>query len=469
MHKFAWMMRRSACGLCLLMFLQSVFAAPTQFATAIQIPMLTEAKLNGNFWIKQLANPDQLLLTELQQQQWQQQLVDAQLLQTFAALKAQYNAAELAAIMQKVSTIPKAARFFADGREVTSTDFKQWQQQMAVPSFQGSRAAQYALMIRRGNVRSWPTLELLTNSGLDVDLDRLQETALYVGQWLQVLHYSQDRQWALVRTDHYTGWMQVTDFALTDRETIAQFLASPQWLWVTGPRASTNVTPEQASVSAVNLDMGVRLPLLPTPDTLVNGQHPAFSYLVQLPTRATDGRLQLQPALIARQQDVSVVPLAFTQRQLLSQAFKFLGERYGWGHGYQGRDCSGFIRDIYQTFALNLPRNTSEQAMMPAPQSLDFSAWSPRDKLQQLKRSQAGDLLFIPGHVMMVLGVIDGEVWVIHDANGLSLRTADGKFVQSKLNGVSVTPLSVLLVSETASYIDVMTKIQRLSAQPLAN
>jgi hypothetical protein len=104
---------------------------------------------------------------------------------------------------------------------------------------------------------------------------------------------------------------------------------------------------------------------------------------------------------------------------------------------------------------------------MPAPQSLDLTAWSASDKLQQLKRSQAGDLLFIPGHVMMVLGVIDGEVWVIHDANGLSLRATGGQFVQSKLNGVSVTPLSVLLVSETESYIDVMTNIQRLSMQPL--
>ena len=67
----------------------------------------------------------------------------------------------------------------------------------------------------------------------------------------------------------------------------------------------------------------------------------------------------------------------------------------------------------------------------------------------------------------MVLGVIDGEVWVIHDANGLSIRTAAGQFEQSKLNGVSVTPLSVLLVSETESYLDVMTTIQRISSQPL--
>lgn len=467
MHKFAWILRHSTCGLCLLMFLHSVSAATTQLAVAIQIPMLTEAKLNGNFWIQQLANSDQLLLTAAEQRQWQQQLVTADFLHPFDTLKTQYNANELQAIVQKVSAIPSAPRFFADGRAVTAEYYRNWQQQMAVPKGNTTITVQYGLVTRRANVRRFPTMELLTNSSLDPDLDRLQETALFVGQWLQVLHYSQDRQWAFVVTDHYRGWMQVIDFAVTDRQTIAKFLANPQRLTVTGAKVQTNVTPELPSVSAVSLDMGVKLPLLPTPDTLVNGQHPSFSYVVQLPTRAADGRLQLFPALIARHHDVQVAALPFNQRQLITQAFKFLGERYGWGHGYQGRDCSGFIRDIYQTFGLNLPRNTGEQAKMPAPHSLDISAWSVEDKLIQLKRSQTGDLLFIPGHVMMVLGVIDGEVWVIHDAHGLSLRTSDGQFAHSKLNGVSVTPLSVLMVSETESYIDVMTTIQRLSAQPL--
>lgn len=467
MHKFAWILKHSACGLCLLMCLHSVSAATTQLAVAIQIPMLTEAKLNGNFWIEQLANPDQLLLTDVQQRQWQQQLVSADFLHPFSLLQAQYSADEIRAIVQKVSAIPTAPRFFADGRVVTPEDYHKWLQQMEVPPTSSPIIANYALVTRRSNIRRFPTLELLTNSNLDLDLDRLQETALFVGQWLQIVHYSQDRQWALVVTDHYRGWMQVTDFALTDRDTVANFLAKPQRLTVTGAKVQTNVTPEQPSVSAVSLDMGVKLPLLPTPNTLVNGQHPAFSYVVELPIRDNRGRLQLQPALIARHQDVQVSALPFSQRHLINQAFKFLGERYGWGHAYQGRDCSGFIRDIYQTFALELPRNTSEQAIMPSPQRLDVAAWSLRDKHKQLKLSQAGDLLFIPGHVMMVLGVVDGEVWVIHDANGLSLRTADGQFVHSKLNGVSVTPLSVLLVSETESYIDAMTTIQRISAQPL--
>ena len=44
----------------------------------------------------------------------------------------------------------------------------------------------------------------------------------------------------------------------------------------------------------------------------------------------------------------------------------FLGERYGWGHRYNGRDCSGFVSEVYQSMGVQLPRNTSDQSVSPA-------------------------------------------------------------------------------------------------------
>lgn len=448
--------------LCLGCAAAQAMLPPTE--AALEIPMLTEAKLGGNFWIQQLAAPDQRLLTPAEQTQWQQQLYQAELLQPFASLPTTYSRAELTRLIQQVSTPPSAPRFFLNKQAVTAADYATWQQGMALDKLDAPQEVRYALVVQRTNVRSFPTTTVITNQGFDADLDRMQETALFTGQWVHVLWQSADKQWAFVRTDHYMGWIQTADIAMASRADVQGFITSARKLVVTGPRVLSSPGPHQAAVA---LDIGVQLPLLPTPTTLVHGQHPAFSYVVQMPTRTADGRLMLKPTLVARSQDVREGFLPLTQRQLILQAFKFLGERYGWGHGYQARDCSGFIRDIYQSIGLNLPRNTSEQAKMPAPQSLDVTAWSALDKRQQLQRSQAGDLLFIPGHVMMVLGVVAGEVWVIHDVNGLSLRTADGQWQQSKLNGVSVTPLSVLLVSETASYIDVMTHIQRFSKQPV--
>jgi len=74
--------------------------------------------------------------------------------------------------------------------------------------------------------------------------------------------------------------------------------------------------------------------------------------VVQLPVREADGRLKLVPALLPRSQDTAADYLALTPRLLLQQAFKFLGERYGWGHDYDTRDCSGFVSEIYRSFGV---------------------------------------------------------------------------------------------------------------------
>lgn len=442
----------------------SVIAEPVTVKPALPIPKLTADQLNPHYWLDQTQNPAQLLLAPQAQQHWQQQLRQANLIQDPEQLPLQYSGLTIRAIIEQTSSIPKAPRFFADGRAVSAKDYHAWQQLMALETLPQTTVAGWGLVTARTDIRRFPTRTPLLSADLDMDLDRLQETAVFVGQWLQVLHVSRDQQWAFVITDHYRGWLATKDIALTERTTVLQFLQHTPRLVVTGKTASTNFTPEQPQASAVQLDMGVQLPLLPQPEVLVNGQHPAFSHVIQLPTRQPNGQLQLMPALVARHQPVHVGPLPFNAANLLQQAFQLLGERYGWGHAYQARDCSGFIRDILRTFALNVPRNTSEQAAMPAPQSLDLTQSSEFEKQQWLQQLQLGDLVFIPGHVMMVLAVVDEEVWVIHDAHGLTIRATDGTLQSSQLNGVAITPLSALWLPapEAKPFVSAITKIQRL-------
>ena len=39
---------------------------------------------------------------------------------------------------------------------------------------------------------------------------------------------------------------------------------------------------------------------------------------------------------------------------------------------------------------------------------------------------EIGDLVYIPGHVMMVIGHENGMPYVIHDTTGISYRDGDG-------------------------------------------
>lgn len=106
--------------------------------------------------------------------------------------------------------------------------------------------------------------------------------------------------------------------------------------------------------------------------------------MVQLPVRNDDGTLALVPALLPRSQDTASDYLPLTPRNLLTQSFKFPGERYGWGHSYDTRDCSGFVSEIYRSFGVLVPRNTSAQAVSPALDRIAFS-----DKDGKAKRNAA--------------------------------------------------------------------------------
>src|SRR5690606_24676347 len=133
----------------------------------------------------------------------------------------------------------------------------------------------------------------------------------------------------------------------------------------------------------------------------VNGQLPAAHHVVELPVRGDDGRLSFAPALLPRSADVAHDYLPLTGANLLRQAFKFLGERYGWGHSYNARDCSGFVSENYRGFGVLVPRNTSAQAVSPALNRLAFDAGDSHEaRVRALREARVGDLVYIPGHVM---------------------------------------------------------------------
>ena len=94
-----------------------------------------------------------------------------------------------------------------------------------------------------------------------------------------------------------------------------------------------------------------------------------------------------------------------------------------------------------------------------------FAPEDGRDKrMAAVRAMQVGDLIYIPGHVMMYIGDIDGMPYVIHDTNGGSYLGADGKPRSLGLNGVSVTPLLPLRFGKDHDYVDRITNIVKVAA-----
>ena len=73
---------------------------------------------------------------------------------------------------------------------------------------------------------------------------------------------------------------------------------------------------------------------------------------------------------------------------------------------------------------MQLPRNTRDQGVSPAFNRIAFTEADTHEaRLAVLRELQVGDLVYIPGHVMMVIGHDDGMPYVIHDTTGISYAT----------------------------------------------
>ena len=113
-----------------------------------------------------------------------------------------------------------------------------------------------------------------------------------------------------------------------------------------------------------------------------------------------------------------------------------------------------------------MPRNTRDQSVSPALHKRLFTQTDDRaTRLQAARAMLPGDLIYIPGHVMMVIGSLDGQPYVIHDT-GLSYRLDDGSLRRVTLNEVSVSPLLPLQFNDTESYVDRMTSIVTMRPAP---
>ena len=288
---------------------------------------------------------------------------------------------------------------------------------------------------------------------------------MFPGDPVAIVHASTDAKWLFVVSARYAAWVAADAIAEGDRTAVLGYATRTPHRIVTGAKPRTVFTREQPRLSELQLDMGVRIPLANVPqDKPVNGQHPYASWILDLPVRDGDGRLGFAPALLQRNADTSADYLPLTRANLIRQAFKFLGERYGWGHSYNGRDCSGFVSEVYRSMGVELPRNTSDQSVSPAFDRIHFEADATRAaRMAAVDALDVGDLIYIPGHVMMFAGRIDGMPWVIHDTNGGSFLGPDGTLQSMQLNGVSLTPLVPLRFGKDHDYIDRITNIVRMT------
>ncbi|WP_133477607.1 SH3 domain-containing protein [Cognatilysobacter segetis] len=424
------------------------------------------SQLDPQYWIARLARPDRVVLDAdaIARQNARLYAIDPSM-HDLAALPDALPRATVAPWVTRLSAPPKRALFDAQGRPMPAAAVAAIVANADVAGIDATRPTRYGLVVRRAPLRAFPTLQPAFSSADDRDIDRFQESALFPGDPVAVAHESRDGRWWFVVSPRYAAWIEKRHVAIGDKAAVLGHARKAPYRVVTGGEVHTVFTPEAPAVSELQLDMGVRVPVLADwpVATPVNGQQGYTAHVVELPVRKADGSLGFSPALLPRIEPSSADYLPLTQANIIRQAFRVLGERYGWGHDFNGRDCSGFVSEVYRSMGVELPRNTSDQAVSPALNRIALTKDDSRERRLALVRElQPGDLIYIPGHVMMAIGQVDGEPYVIHDTTGLSWRDADGTPRRAKTNGVTVSPLTPLMFNGTESFVDRITNIQRI-------
>jgi cell wall-associated NlpC family hydrolase len=222
--------------------------------------------------------------------------------------------------------------------------------------------------------------------------DNLQESALWVGTPLYVLHNSQDKAWSLVLTpDAYIAWVKSSDIAYATPEFIDQWQVAAQRSLMAITQTEASVLDEEQQF-LFSTYIGAVFPLA--------AEHEETNTLL-IPSK------QNQKAVIAKavvaKRAAQLMPVSASPKNIAVLIQELQNRPYGWGGAFFFNDCSQELKSLFTPLGLWLPRNSAQQARYA---KLDLSQKDLSERLTTLK-SQGHPLMtliYIGGHVMLYIG-----------------------------------------------------------------
>jgi len=371
------------------------------------LPGVQPGQEKANYWIARHPEPDRMILTPEGIEAMNRAATgrpETELVDLFAIRDPMEGAVVRKAIAEVLSESRQTKGYDHTNRLITAAFYDRIEASIgAVPPV--VRPA-WGLITARTSLRRLPTNEAFYDRPFGNEFDRFQYSTLECGNPVVVLHRIADGSWSFVQTAYTMGWVSSASIAVGDRQTLESYSRSKP-LVATGSMIPV-YTDAAFTSHAVTIPMGARLPFVEKTER---------RYAVTLPWRAPDGSLKFVTGYIRKEADVSVGFLPYTARNFYQQVFKLEGTPYGWGDLFDGRDCSRLVMDVFSTFGFNMPRNSRRQAAFNPAGQKETASLSEKDKLSILRNlGSRPALLYMPGHIMIHLGVIDGKAYAIHSA-----------------------------------------------------
>jgi len=425
-------------------------ASPAPAAIINLAPDVREEMLNADYWLKNVKNPDKVLMTGDEIQLWNKNVSVSLLPGTngyylISDLRKAPSSIPADQIRRTMCSYNPSVPWFKklkNGKIHTLNDkdwkifwqemnleqlapWREWINQKWIPMKANKKEfpVTKAVTIRRSNLRVVPEDNFYSD---DKDFwydDAAQNSGILMNCPVLILWKSADKKWYYVQTEYCTGWIHADDVATCTDEQFERYFdwaetSKGQFITVVCDRLQLS----DDSFTRINgvyrnkpqLFMGTNLHIQGWTQEVQDKFSPRIPfacYLAEIPFRKTDGTLGILYGAIPYSAAVKGY-LPYTTSNILKLAFQSLGIRYGWGGMEEARDCSEYLKDIHRCFGFNFPRNSRAQMAMPG-KAFDTGSKKLSEKKKILDSLDPGTVLGFSGHVFMYLGKENGKYYTI--------------------------------------------------------
>lgn len=403
------------------------YAAPAMMAN------VTAQMQRPGFWISRHPSPDAVILDAAGVENFNQKLIKTGLTKDLLNVDAFDRKVSQLQIQKEMSKFERGDYFDRQGKPASRDFFRRIKENIVLED-SGDWQLRQAFVVRQTDQRLLPTDEILTAQAFDFEFDEVQNSSLDAGEPLMVLFETLDEKWVYTQTSASAGWVKKDDLAFVAPGEFKQMVTSKDFVVVTAAKADLYADEKRTQFYDC-VRMGVRL-------NVVNFLSDSVEVLI------APGR-----NLFIARRDIAVRYLPYTPRNIIEQAFKMLNAPYGWGGVGGEQDCSAFLKQIFATVGLDLPRNSSEQGQAgellgTKGQTEIFEKAMPAITIAQLK-----------GHIVLYLGMVSESVYAIHAAYAYR-EPVEGKDQTRVVNRVIVSDLSLGKGSKKGSLLERIVAIR---------
>ena len=307
--------------------------------------------------------------------------------------------------------------------------------------------SQPAITLKHTNLRLYPSSDGIyydpRRTGEGFPFDYSQNSSVHINTPLAISHYSLDKQWVYAQTSFASGWIKVEDIAFVTPNFQTQFRNNDYSITV---KDNLDLSDDNGHISLVKI--GSIFPIDPETKKylIAKKDEKGYAYLSKVTVNDID--------IIAHK------PIKFNPYNIAYISKQLVGEPYGWGGGYETRDCSALTKDFFAPFGIYLARNSRQQANN-GNEFISLKGLNTKTKQKTILANAKPfrSLLFVPGHITLYLGEQKGEPIILHNYWGVRLKDGSKKVLARAIVSTTKPGMELANVKKRSMLINTLTGI----------